>query len=728
MRRELEVLAQESGTLNSKKMLKKSKELDSKVNKYNRLLKKDNKGTPVKKTTHRTDATDSKRGSIRMKNPEELSVNTIRFLAAEAIEKANSGHPGLPMGGAPMAYSLWSRAMKHSPGDAGWIDRDRFVLSAGHGSALLYALLHLFGYNLPMEELKKFRQWGSKTPGHPEYGHTEGVETTTGPLGQGFANAVGMALAEKRLAAEFNRSAYPIIDHYTYCYAGDGCMMEGITYEAASLAGHLKLGKLICLYDDNKITIDGGTDLAFTEDVEGRFKSSGWQVLKVQDGNDTDAVTKAIEECRKDPEHPSLIMVRTEIGYGCPNKQGKSDAHGAPLGEEEICLSKESLGWPSEAPFFVPPEVSEHFKAITEKLDDAKSSWDDLYKSYSEKYPEEAARLETWFSNEIPADLEKELAGMQFDADEATRSSSGKIMQVIARHLPNFMGGSADLNASVKTFLKDRGTFQADSPEGNNIYFGIREHAMGAILSGMTLHGGVRTFGSTFLVFSDYMKPSVRLAALMGIPVTYVFSHDSIAVGEDGPTHQPIEHLSNLRSIPNLTVLRPADGRETVQAWLTAIKRQDGPCALILSRQNLPQLPGTGEESLKGAYILSREQGDKPDIILMASGSELHLLTEAQKVLLEKDIDARVVSMISFELFTAQSEEYRNHVLPAEVKKRLAVEAALPLGWERFTGDGGAIIGMNDFGASAPGGVLLEKMGFTLDNIVQQVMKLKEKP
>ncbi|MFY9114628.1 MAG: transketolase [Dethiobacteria bacterium] len=659
-----------------------------------------------------------------MKNIEELAVNTIRFLAVDAIEKANSGHPGLPMGGAPIAYTLWSRFLKHSPQDDRWINRDRFVLSAGHGSALLYALLHLFEYDLPLEEIRNFRQMGSKTPGHPEYGHTAGVETTTGPLGQGFANAVGMAIAEKRLAAEFNRPGFPIIDHHTYCFVGDGCLMEGIAYEAASLAGHLKLGKLICLYDDNKITIDGSTDLTFTEDIEARFKACGWQVLTVKDGNDIDAVAEAIAECKKDRSRPSLIKIRTEIGFGSPNKQGKSAAHGAPLGEEETRLAKKNLGWPEEPSFFVPEEVREHFKSLVRKTSAEKVEWDKLEKSYRQKFPELAARLDDWFSDQIPAELEEDLARLVFDGASATRAASGRIMQVIAKHLPNMIGGSADLNASVKTFLNDLGVFQADTPEGNNIYFGIREHAMAAILSGLVLHGGLRAFGSTFMVFCDYMKPSIRLAALMGIPVTYVFSHDSIAVGEDGPTHQPIEHLSNLRSIPNLTVLRPADGRETAMAWLTAIKRKDGPCALILSRQNLPQLSGSGEGSLKGAYILSREKGEKPDLILIASGSELHLALEAQKILAEKNIDARVVSMMSFELFTAQSEEYRNLILPKEIRKRLAVEAALPLGWEPFIGDEGRVIGMNGFGQSAPGGLLLKTMGFNVENIVDRALEM----
>ena len=658
------------------------------------------------------------------KNIEELAVNTIRFLAVDAIEKARSGHPGLPMGGAPMAYTLWSRFLKHSPQDDRWINRDRFVLSAGHGSALLYALLHLFEYDLSLEDIKDFRQLGSKTPGHPEYGHTVGVETTTGPLGQGFANAVGMAMAEKRLAAEFNRPGFPIMDHYTYCYVGDGCLMEGIAYEAASLAGHLKLGKLICLYDDNKITIDGSTDLSFTEDIEGRFKACGWQVVNVKDGNDIDAVAAAIDECKKDRDRPSLIKIRTEIGFGSPNKQGKSAAHGAPLGEEEVRLTKENLGWPAEPSFLVPDEVREHFRGLARKLSAEKADWDKLEKAYRHDFPELAAQLDDWFSGEFPAEMEVELKQMNFDEPAATRAASGRIMQVLAGHLPNLMGGSADLNASVQTFLHDRGVFQPESPEGNNIYFGIREHAMAGILSGLVLHGGLRAFGSTFMVFCDYMKPSIRLAALMGIPLTYVFSHDSIAVGEDGPTHQPIEQLSNLRSIPNPTVLRPADGRETAMAWLLAVEKKDGPCALILSRQGLPQLSGTGEEALKGAYILKKEKGETPDLVLIASGSELHLALEAREILAGKNIDARVVSMMSFELFAMQTEEYREFVLPEEAKKRLAIEAALPLGWEPFVGDEGRVIGMNDFGQSAPGGLLLETMGFTVDNIVEQALKM----
>jgi transketolase len=658
-----------------------------------------------------------------MQSLDELAVNTIRFLAVDAIEKAKSGHPGLPMGGAAMAYALWSRCMKHDPADPSWPDRDRFVLSAGHGSMLLYALLHLFGYDLSLDELKNFRQWGSRTPGHPEYGHTPGVEITTGPLGQGFASAVGMAVAEKRLAAEFNRPGFLLVDHYTYVYAGDGCMMEGITAEAASLAGHLKLGKLICLYDDNKVTIDGATGIAFTEDVGRRFAAYGWQVLQVGDGNDLAAVEAAVREAQKDGR-PSLIMVRTEIGYGSPHKQGSPEAHGAPLGTEEARLAKENLSWPPEPAFYVPGEVKAHFASLGRRLAAQKQDWDRLMDSYRAAYPALGARWEAWQARGVPGGLEDDPDLWVFEKPAATRAASGQVMQVLARRLPNMIGGSADLNASVKTYLKGLGDFQADQPGGNNIAFGVREHAMAAVLSGIALHGGLRPFGSTFLVFFDYMKPAVRLAALMGLPVVYVFSHDSIAVGEDGPTHQPVEQLANLRSIPNLHVLRPADGRETAAAWLHALKRSDGPTALILSRQDLPQLPGTGKEALRGAYILGREAGERPDLILLASGSEVSLVMEAKAALERQGCSVRVVSMISWELFLAQDEDYRELVLPREVTRRLAVEAALPMGWERFTGPAGRVIGVGGFGSSAPGEVLREKMGFTVEHIVQAAEQL----
>ena len=659
-----------------------------------------------------------------MKSVQELSIDTIRFLAVDAVEAANSGHPGLPMGGAPMAYTLWSDFMKHSPQDPKWPNRDRFVLSAGHGSMLLYALLHLFGYDLPLNEIKNFRQWGSKTPGHPEFGHTVGVETTTGPLGQGFATAVGMAIAEQRLAVEFNKPDFPLVDHYTYIYTGDGCMMEGITSEAASLAGHLKLDRIICLYDDNEITIDGSTKVAFTEDVGKRFEAYGWQVLRVSDGTDIEEIAAAIKEAQSDKNRPSLILVRTAIGFGSPNKQGSSDAHGAPLGADEVRLTKENLGWPQEPAFHIPDEVRSHFGKLTARLNSVKDEWDKLFTDYRSKYPEEAVRWDAWHSTFVPVELSEDAALWDYTKPVATRAASGQVMQVLAKYLPNLMGGSADLNASTKTYLKGFGDFQAENRKGNNIFFGVREHAMAAIMSGMALHGGFRPYGSTFMAFFDYMKPSIRLAALMGLPVVYVFTHDSIGVGEDGPTHQPIEHLANMRSIPNLHVLRPADGRETSAAWLWAVTRADGPTALVLTRQNLPQLPGTGSQAQKGGYILSREEGSQPDLILMASGSEVDLVLKAKDALREKGKDVRVVSMMSWELFKAQPASYRDDVLPPGMKKRLAVEAGHSMGWDRFTGSEGDIISIDQFGASAPGEVLAEKFGFTVENVVTRALEL----
>ncbi len=663
-----------------------------------------------------------------MNKIDDLSVNAIRFLAVDAVERASSGHPGLPMGGAAAAYTLWTRFLKHSPDYPDWPNRDRFVLSAGHGSMLLYALLHLFGYNLSLEEIKNFRQWGSKTPGHPEFGHTPGVETTTGPLGQGFGNAVGMAIAERRLAAEFNRQGFPLVDHYTYVFSSDGCMMEGITSEAASLAGHLKLEKLICFYDDNKITIDGSTDLAFSEDVGRRFEAYGWQVLKVSDGNRIELLEEAIAEAREEANRPSLIIISTKIGYGSPNRQGTAEAHGAPLGEEEVALTKKNLGWPLEPDFYVPAEVYEHFAGLKETLTARKSEWDALFEDYRREYPDLAEQWNAWFSGRVPENLAKDSRLWDFgDKADATRSSSGKVLQVISEYLPNMIGGSADLNASTKTYLKERGDFQVDNPSGSNIHFGIREHAMAACLSGIALHGGLRPFGSTFLVFFDYMKPAVRLAALMGLPVAFVYSHDSVGVGEDGPTHQPIEQLSNLRSIPNMQVLRPADGAETAAAWLHILQRRCGPSALILSRQKLPQLKGTGEGALRGGYIISREEGERPDLIFLASGSELSLVLEAKEALQEKGYRVRVVSMVSRELFLAQDELYREEVLPADVEARIIVEAALPMGWESFTGSRGAVIGLDDYGASAPGHLVMEKRGMTVKAVVEKVEKILSK-
>jgi transketolase len=653
-----------------------------------------------------------------------LAVNTLRFLAVDAVEAAGSGHPGLPMGGAPMAYVLWTRFLRHSPSAPQWLDRDRFVLSAGHGSMLLYALLYLCGYDLPLAEIRNFRQWGSMTPGHPEYGHTPGVETTTGPLGQGFANAVGMAIAERRLAAEFNRPGFNLVDHYTYVYCGDGCLMEGVTAEAASLAGHLKLGRLICLYDDNRITIDGSTEITFTEDVALRFTAYGWQVLRVNDGTDLDAIAAALDLARSEPARPSLIMVRTEIGYGSPGKQGTAEAHGSPLGAEETRLAKETLGWPPEPLFYVPQEVREHFAAVKEGLEQYRLAWDELFAGYRRQYPEEAARFAAWQSRELPEGLEHEPLLWQHSQPAATRASAGQVLQVLVRYLPNLLGGSADLNASTKTYLKNGGDFQPPGYKGNNIFFGVREHAMAAALNGLALHGGCRPYGATFLVFADYMRPAIRLAALMKLPVVYVFTHDSIAVGEDGPTHQPVEQLASLRIIPQLHVLRPADGRETAAAWLAALRRTDGPSALVLTRQNMPQLDGTGPQAGRGGYVLRREEGEIPDLILLAGGSEVPLVVQAWQELSSAGVSVRVVSMMSFELFLAQPAEYREEVLPQRVKKRLAVETALPLGWERFTGAEGAVLGLDHFGASAPGEVLLEKYGFTAEKIVARARAL----
>ena len=660
-----------------------------------------------------------------MNSIDDKAVNTIRFMAVDAVEKANSGHPGLPMGGAVMAYTLWTRFMKHCPDYPDWSDRDRFVLSAGHGSMLLYALLHLSGYSLSLDEIRNFRQWGSKTPGHPEYGYAPGVETTTGPLGQGFANAVGMAIAERRLAAEFNRPGFPLVDHFTYVYAGDGCMMEGITSEAASLAGHLQLGKLICLYDDNRITIDGATEITFTEDTGKRFEAYGWQVLKVEDGNRIELIEEAIAAAREEKDRPSLIMVRTEIGYGAPNKQGTSDAHGSPLGREEAALAKQRLKWPLEPDFFVPSDVSAYFSKQKEILMAVKQEWDVLYADYRRQHPDMAGRWETWHSGQVPEELAGDPRLWQFgDKAVATRVASGQVMQVLAEYLPNMIGGSADLNASTKTHLKGSGYFQAGNPAGSNIHFGVREHAMAAILSGLSLHGGLRPFGSTFLVFFDYMKPAVRLSALMGLPVVFIYTHDSVAVGEDGPTHQPVEQLANLRSIPNMHVLRPADGAETAAAWLHILQRRCGPSALILSRQNLPQLQGSGVEALKGGYIIGREKGGKPDLILIASGSELHLALEAQQALQDQGHSVRVVSMVSRELFLAQDDLYREEVLPAAVEKRLIIEAALPMGWERIAGAKGVVIGIDHFGASAPGEVVMEKRGISVAAILSRTEEM----
>jgi len=659
-----------------------------------------------------------------MSQIEQKTVNTIRILSAEAVEKAKSGHPGMPMGAAPIAYTLWARHMKHNPTNPKWVDRDRFILSAGHGSALIYSLLHLFGYDLPMEELKRFRQWGSKTPGHPEYGHTVGVETTTGPLGQGFANGVGMALAEAYLAEKFNRPGHEIVDHYTYVLTGDGCLMEGVAAEAASLAGTLELGKLIVLYDSNSITIEGDTSIAFRENVLKRFEAYGWHVQKVEDGNDLDAIDQAIQKAKEEVRKPSIIEIRTQIGYGCPAKQGKASAHGEPLGEENLKAAKECLGWTYEEEFYVPPEVREHLETIKNKGIEAEKEWQKKWEAYKEAYPDLAKEWELWHSDELPIDLLNDESFWKFEGKMATRASSGEVINRLAKVIPNLIGGSADLAPSNKTEMKGRGHFSAEDRSGSNLHFGIREHAMAAMANGMVLHGGLRVFVATFFVFSDYMKPSMRMSALMKLPVVYVLTHDSIGVGEDGATHQPIEQLAALRSIPNFTVFRPADSKETAAGWYAALTRKGGPTALVLTRQNLPLYDETGKDALKGAYILVDSEKDTPDIILMASGSEVELIYEARKVLKEKGIDARVVSMPSWEIFEEQPEEYKEKVLPSNVRARLAVEAGCSFGWHKYVGFDGDIISIDHFGASAPGEILFKEFGFTVENVVERAMNL----
>lgn len=655
-------------------------------------------------------------------NIDELTINTLRVLSAEAVERAKSGHPGLPLGAAPAAYTLWAKIMRHNPKNPNWVNRDRFILSAGHGSMLLYSLLHLFGYGLDMEELKNFRQLDSKTPGHPEYGHTVGVEATTGPLGQGFANGVGMAMAEAHLAARFNRPGHNIIDHYTYVLSGDGCLMEGISYEAASLAGHLGLGKLIVLYDSNSITIEGGTDLAFTEDVPKRFQALGWETYRVDDGNDIEKIEETIVKAKENTSKPSLIEIKTEIGYGSP-KQGKSSAHGEPLGEENLKELKNFLGWKEKEEFTVPEEVKEHMKKLIEKGIEAEEDCKRKWKSYKEEYPDLAKELAKWMDLEIPKDYLESEEFWSFEKDISTREASGLLINRLAEKIPNLMGGSADLAPSNKTTMKERKVFSSDDYTGSNIHFGVREHAMGAILNGMALHGGLRVYGGTFLVFSDYMKPAMRLAALMNLPIIYVLTHDSIGVGEDGPTHQPIEHLAMLRSMPNMTTIRPADARETSAAWYRALTKE-GPTALILTRQGLPLLKGTGKEALKGGYIL-KEDG-KVDIILMGTGSEVQLIYEASNKLKEKGIGTKVVSMPSWEIFEEQTEEYKEKVLPKEITNRLAVEAASSLGWHKYVGSNGKVLCLEDFGASAPGNELFERFGFTVDRIVEEALELLE--
>ena len=661
---------------------------------------------------------------------DQLCVNTIRTLSIDGVQKANSGHPGLPMGMADVAYVLWTGFLKHNPANPDWANRDRFVLSGGHGSMLLYSLLHLTGYDLPLEELKRFRQWGSRTPGHPEYGLTPGVETTTGPLGQGFANGVGLAIAERFLASIFNRPEYPLMDHYVYTMVGDGDLMEGLTHEAASLAGHLELGKVICLYDDNRISIDGSTDLAFTESRGARFTAHNWHVQHV-DGHDRQAVEAAIRAAQAETTRPSIICCQTHIGYGSPNMQDTAKVHGSPLGEEEVRLTKQNLGWPPDAQFRIPEEALSHFRQAVSRGQAWESEWQDLFARYEAKYPDLADLWQQVWSGDLPAGWDEALPTFgPNDGAMATRVASGKVLNAIAPALPTLIGGSADLTPSNNTELKEYDWLQPGGFHGRNIHFGVREHAMGAILNGMALHGGVIPYGGTFLVFSDYMRPAIRLAALMELPVIYVFTHDSIGLGEDGPTHQPVEHLAALRTIPNLVVIRPADAAETAEAWRVALEHQDGPVALALTRQKLPALErpagATAAELKRGAYVLADAKGT-PDVILLASGSEVEIAVEARNRLAQQGVQARVVCMPSWELVEKQPPAYQDQVLPPEVNARVAVEAAVPQGWERYVGRDGLVIGLDRFGASAPYEVLMEEFGFTAENVTSQTLKLLSK-
>ncbi len=676
---------------------------------------------------------------------DELSVNTVRFLSVDAVQKANSGHPGLPLGAAPMAYVLWTRFLKHHPANPGWFDRDRFVLSAGHGSMLLYSLLHVTGYALPLEQIKQFRQWGSVTPGHPERGLTPGVETTTGPLGQGFGNGVGMAIAEAHLAARYNRPGFKVVDHHTYGIVSDGDLMEGVAAETASLAGHLQLGKLIYLYDDNHVTLSAGTDITFTEDCARRFEAYGWHTQAVKDGNDLAAIDRALCAARGETKRPSLILVRTRLGYGSPHKQDTFEAHGSPLGAEEVRLTKENLGWPTEPPFYIPEPVRAHFLQAVERGERAEAEWNDKFSAYAQAFHELSQELQQLMRGEMPAGWDADIP--QFSADAkgmATRVASGKIMNAIAPHLPGLIGGSADLDPSTHTALKGLGDFEPSdaaardtqgsdgggwSYAGRNLHFGVREHAMGSIMNGLAAHGGTVPFGATFLVFSDYMRPPIRLAALMGLHVIYVFTHDSIALGEDGSTHQPVEQLAALRAIPRLIVIRPADANETAAAWRIALATREQPVALVLTRQDVPTLDrsqfAAADGLQRGGYILADAPNGKPELILIASGSEVALIVAARQKLLEKKIRVRIVSMPSWELFDAQPQAYRDTVLLPSIRARLAVEAGVPQGWHRYVGDQGDVLGVERFGASAPAEVLLREYGFSVEEVCRRALALR---
>ena len=656
------------------------------------------------------------------------AINTLRFLSADAVQQANSGHPGLPMGAAAMAYTFWTRHLRHNPRNPRWPGRDRFILSGGHGSMLLYSLLHLTGYDLSLDEIKNFRQWNSLTPGHPEYGLTPGVEMTTGPLGQGFATGVGMAIAATHLAANFNQPGFELIDSFIYGIVTDGDLMEGVSSEAASLAGHLSLGRLIYLYDDNHISIDGSTDITFTEDRAARFEAYGWHVQKVADGNDVDAIDKAIQAAKKD-SRPSLIACRTTIGFGAPHKQGTSQAHGEPLGEEELKLAKENLDWPVEPKFYIPDDVLARFREAVERGRKAEAEWKDKFSAYQRLHPTQGAELKRCLDGELPQGWDAGLPVFPMDAKGlATRASSGKILNALAKKLPELIGGSADLEPSNKTWIADNPDFQKNTPQGRNFHFGVREHAMGAALNGMALYGGIIPYGGTFLIFSDYMKPAIRIAAISHVPAIYVFTHDSIGLGEDGPTHQPIEQLAALRAIPNMTVIRPADANETVEAWKLAVTHRDGPTALVLTRQAVPTLDRSivdaASELGKGAYVLSDFGDGEPELILMASGSEVSLIYDAAARLAAEGINVRAVSFPSWELFEKQDEAYRAAVLPKHIRARLAVEAEAGLGWERYVGLDGAVISIERFGASAPYKILFEKFGFTVENVIAKAKAL----
>jgi len=664
-----------------------------------------------------------------LNNVEALSINSIRTLSIDAIEKANSGHPGMPMGAAPMAYTLWTKHMNHNPKNPEWFNRDRFVLSAGHGSALLYSLLHLAGYGLSVDDLKEFRQWGSKTPGHPEYGHTVGVEATTGPLGQGISMAVGMAMAERHLAAKYNREQLNVVDHFTYSICGDGDLMEGVAAEASSLAGHLKLGRLIVMYDSNDISLDGDLSQSFSESVEERYKAYGWQYIKVNDGNDIEELSKALEEAKSDLNRPTLIEVKTVIGYGSPNRAGTSDAHGMPLGADELSLTKEAYKWTFEEDFYVPSEVYTHFEETCVKAGQQKEeAWKEIFVKYEEQYPELAKELQSAINNVLPEGWDKDIPVYEEGSSLATRASSGEVLNGIAKNLPSFFGGSADLAGSNKTSIKGSEDFLPASYQGRNIWFGVREFAMGAALNGMALHGGLKVYGGTFFVFSDYLRPAIRLSALMSLPVTYVFTHDSIAVGEDGPTHEPIEQLASLRAMPGLSVIRPADGNETAAAWKLSMESTDTPNVLVLTRQNLPTIPQSAEAAYegvsKGAYVVSPQGKEMADALILATGSEVSLAISAQKALAQEGIDVAVVSMPSWDRFEKQSKEYKDSVLPPAVTKRLGIEMGASFGWHKYVGNEGDLLCIDTWGASAPGEIVMEKYGFSVNNVVSKVKAL----